>query len=197
MTATSDVQRPESGTVLNPATGAVAGEVHWTDPDDVPRIAAGLATAQREWDKIGAKGRAKVLARFAVWLGEHRGEIEDLLIKETGKSRADATQEVPLLIMILSYYVKTMEKARAPETRPPSLPFLAIKKITVYYRPRPVAGVIAPWNYPVANALMDAIGALAAGSAVLLKPSERTPLAAELLLRGWLDSGAPGVLALA
>ena len=61
----------------------------------------------------------------------------------------------------------------------------------------PVVGIIAPWNYPVANALMDAIGALAAGCAVLLKPSERTPLTAELLLRGWLDSGAPEVLALA
>ena len=84
----------------------------------------------------GAEGRAKVLARFAVWLGEHRDEIETLLIKETGKSAADAAQEVPLLIMIASYYIKTMEKALAPETRPASLPFLAIKKITVHYRPR-------------------------------------------------------------
>ena len=85
----------------------------------------------------------------------------------------------------------------APETRPASLPFLAIKKVTVYYRPRHVVGIIAPWNYPVANALMDAIGALAAGCSVLLKPSERTPLTAEVLLRGWQDSGAPEVLALA
>ena len=145
----------------------------------------------------GATGRAKVLARYAVWLGEHRGEIEALLIKETGKSAADAAQEVPLLIMIVSYYIKTMEKALAPEKRPAALPFMAIKKITVHYRPRPVVGIIAPWNYPVANALMDGIGALAAGCAVLLKPSERTPLTAELLLRGWLDSGAPEVIAIA
>ena len=142
-------------------------------------------------------GRAKVLARYAVWLGEHRDEIESLLIKETGKSATDAAQEVPLLIMIASYYIKTMDKALAPELRPAALPFLAIKKVEVHYRPRPVVGIIAPWNYPVANALMDAIGALAAGCAVLLKPSERTPLTAELLLRGWLDSGAPEVLALA
>ena len=67
----------------------------------------------------------------------------------------------------------------------------------MHYRPRAVVGIIAPWNYPVANAMMDAIGALAAGAAVLLKPSERTPLTAEVLLRGWLDSGAPEVLALA
>ena len=88
-----------------------------------------------------------------------------------------------------------MAKALEPEKRPAALPFMAIKKVTVHYRPRPVVGIIAPWNYPVANALMDGIGALAAGCAVLLKPSERTPLTAEVLLRGWLESGAPEVFA--
>ncbi len=171
--------------------------MRWTDPADVPRIAAGLRAAQTQWEARGAAGRAKVLARYAVWMGEHRDEIEALLIKETGKSAGDAAQEVPMLIMIASYYIKTMEKALAPETRPAALPFLAIKKIEVHYRPRSVVGIIAPWNFPVANAMMDALGALAAGCAVLLKPSERTPLTAELLLRGWQDSGAPEVLALA
>ena len=200
MTATPEVDapRPAAGTasILNPATGAVAGTVRWTDPADVARLTAGLRQSQREWEARGAAGRAKVLARYAVWLGEHRQEIESLLIEETGKSATDAAQEVPLLIMIASYYIKTMEKALAPETRPASLPFLAIKKVTVHYRPRPIVGIIAPWNYPVANLLMDGIAALAAGCAVLLKPSERTPLTAELLLRGWTDSGAPEVMAI-
>ena len=196
MTA-SDVQPSTTGTIRNPATGEVAGEVHWTDPADVPRIAARLAQAQPDWEKRGAKGRAKVLSRFAIWLGDHRDEIEDLLIKETGKSRTDAVQEVPMLVMIISYLVKTMQKALAPETRPAPLAALAVKKITVHYRPRPVVGIIAPWNFPVANAGMDALGALAAGCAVLLKPSERTPLTAEVLVRGWRECGAPDVFALA
>jgi acyl-CoA reductase-like NAD-dependent aldehyde dehydrogenase len=195
MTATHEVDA-STASIGNPATGGVAGTVRWTDPADVPRIAAGLRQAQREWEARGASGRAKVLARFAVWMGEHRDEIEALLIKETGKSATDAAQEVPLLIMIASYYIKTMEQALKPEKRPAALPFLAIKKVTVYYRPRPVVAIIAPWNYPVANLLMDGLGALAAGCAVLLKPSERTPLTAELLLRGWIDSGAPEVMAI-
>src|SRR6195952_5382418 len=195
MTATPEVDAEAK--ILNPATGAVAGTVRWTDPADVPRIAAGLRQAQREWEARGTAGRAKVLARYAVWLGEHRDEIESLLIAETGKSATDAAQEVPLLIMIASYYIKTMEKALAPEKRPAALPFLAIKKVTVHYRPRPVGAFVAPWTSPVANLLMDGIAALAAGCAVLLKPSERTPLTAELLLRGWLHSGAPEVLAIA
>ncbi len=194
---TVDVDLPDTGTILNPATGAVAGRVQWTDPADVPLIAETLRRAQREWEQRGAKGRAKALARFAVWMADHRDEIETLLIEETGKSAADAAQEVPLLLMILSYYIKTMEKALAPETRPAALPFLALKKVTVHFRPRPLTGIIAPWNYPVANALMDGIAALAAGCAVLLKPSERTPLTAELIVRGWQESGAPDVLKLA
>ncbi len=193
----TDLASSPTGTVRNPATGDVAGKVHWTEPADVARIAAGLRQTQRDWETRGADGRAKVLARYAVWLGEHRDEIEALLIKETGKSAVDAAQEVPLLIMIASYYIKTMKRALAPETRPASLPVLSFKKVSVHFRPRPVVGIIAPWNYPVANAMMDAIAALAAGCAVLLKPSERTPLTAELLLRGWLESGAPDVLALA
>ncbi|WP_024440086.1 aldehyde dehydrogenase family protein [Mycobacterium sp. UM_WGJ] len=196
MTATNSVAAfTGTGTVSNPATGQAAGEVQWTNPADVEAIAAGLRTAQREWERRGAKGRAKALARFALWLGDNRDEIEKLLIAETGKSGTDAAQEVPLLIMILSYVIKVMEKAVAPETRPASTPVLKVKKITIHYRPRPVVGVIAPWNYPVANALMDAIGALAAGCAVLLKPSEQTPLTAELLRKGWLASGAPDVFA--
>ncbi len=196
-TAPSATDFSGTGTIHNPATGAVAGQLQWTDAADVPAIAAGLRAAQREWEQRGASGRAKVMARFAVWLGEHRGEIEELLIKETGKSAADAAQEVPMLIMIISYYIRTAEKALAPEKRPAALPFMAIKKITVHYRPRAVVGIIAPWNYPVANALMDGLGALAAGCAVLLKPSERTPLTAEVLRRGWQESGGPAVFELA
>lgn len=194
---TIDVDLPDTGTILNPATGAVAGHVQWTDPADVAAIAATLRNAQREWEARGAKGRAKTLARFAVWMADHRDEIEGLLIQETGKSAADAAQEVPLLLMILSYYIKIMEKALAPETRPASLPLLAMKKVTVHFRPRGLTGIIAPWNYPVANALMDAISALAAGCAVLLKPSERTPLTAEVIKRGWLESGGPEVFGIA
>ena len=206
MTATKPPETPVTsapefsgtGTILNPATGAVAGEVRWTDPADVPAIAAGLRAAQREWEQRGATGRAKVLARFAVWLAEHRGEIEELLIKETGKSAIDAAQEVPLLIMIMSYYIKTMEKALAPERRPGGVAHSWRSRRSASTTGRgPWSAIIAPWNYPVANALMDGIGALAAGCSVLLKPSERTPLTAEVLRRGWLESGAPDVLALA
>src|SRR3984893_19275703 len=94
MTATNQPDTPVTstpdfsgtGTILNPATGAIAGEVHWTDPADVPTIAAGLRAAQREWEQRGAKGRAKALARFAVWLGDHRGRSGELLMTGSRKT---------------------------------------------------------------------------------------------------------------
>ena len=57
MTVTQDrAELSGTGTILNPATGAVAGEVQWTDPADVPALAAGLRDAQRQWEQRGAEG---------------------------------------------------------------------------------------------------------------------------------------------
>ena len=60
-TAPSTTEFSGTGTILNPATGGVAGHVQWTDPADVPTIAAGLRAAQHEWEQRGARGRNKVL----------------------------------------------------------------------------------------------------------------------------------------
>ena len=79
--------------------------------------------------------------------GRHDDEIEPAG-QETGKSVADAAQEVPLLPMILSYYIKIMDKALAPETRPPPAAAGHEEGHRVYFRPRGLTGIIAPWNYP-------------------------------------------------
>ena len=97
------------------------------------RVSAGRPSGK--WEARGARGGPRR------WRASRSGwpiiatTIESLLVKETGKSAADAAQEVPLLLMILSYYIKIMDKALAPETRPASLPLLAMKKVTVHFRP--------------------------------------------------------------
>ena len=196
-TAASTTEFSGTGTITTPRPAPSPARCSGPMPPTCPPSPPGCARLSTSGSGAGPRAANKVLARFAVWLADHRGEIEELLITETGKSAVDAAQEVPMLIMIISYYIKTAEKALAPEKRPAALPFMAIKKITVHYRPRAVVGIIAPWNYPVANALMDGLGALAAGCAVLLKPSERTPLTAEVLRRGWQESGGPEVFELA
>jgi len=76
-------------------------------------------------------------------------------------------------------------------------PLAVTKKLTTTYRPYPVVGVISPWNFPFMMPALDALPALAAGAAVLVKPSEVTPLSAVEFVRGWAEIGAPPVLVVA
>ena len=64
----------------------------------------------------------------------------------------------------------------------------------IQYRPHPVVGVISPWNFPLAIALGDSIPALQAGAAVVVKPSEFTPLGLIEVVEAWKEEiGAPDV----
>ena len=76
----------------------------------------------------------------------------------------------------------------------PHSPLLASKKLVIQYRPQPVVGVISPWNFPLAMALGDSIPALQAGAAVVVKPSEFTPLSLIEVIKAWKEEiGAPDV----
>jgi betaine-aldehyde dehydrogenase len=72
---------------------------------------------------------------------------------------------------------------------------LAAKKLRVQYRPHPVVGIISPWNFPLILALGDAIPAMQAGAAVVIKPSEFTPLGLAEVVKAWKEEiGGPDVL---
>ncbi|MCK9248140.1 MAG: aldehyde dehydrogenase family protein [Solirubrobacteraceae bacterium] len=181
--------------VENPADGSVAGRITYATPDEVDAVAARLRAAQPAWQQIGPRRRGAILARYSQWLDDHRERLEALLVSETGKSAGDASIEIPMVQGIITYYGGHAEAFLAPERRGASSALTAAKKVTVEWHPRRLVGIIAPWNYPLANALMDAIPALTAGCAVLLKPSEVTPLVAAELARGWSEIGAPDVFA--
>lgn len=180
--------------ILNPADGVVAGQITWTEPHAVAATAAALRGAQSEWQHRGAQGRAAVLAEFARWLVSNRPELESLLITETGKSASDAALEIPMITQVIAYYASHAEEFLAPEKRRSSSVAVAHKRVSVGWEPRQLIGIISPWNYPVANPLMDAVPALAAGCAVLLKPAEQTPLTIEAIVAGWRECGGPPVL---
>ncbi|EUA56437.1 aldehyde dehydrogenase family protein [Mycobacterium xenopi 4042] len=116
--------------------------------------------------------------------------IADVLQSETGKTRADASMEVPASADMINYWANNAEKFLADDHPKPHSPLSAVKRLTTVYRPYPVVGVITPWNGPFVVPSMDVIPALAAGAAVLLKPSEVTPLSAMEFVRGWAEIGA-------
>ena len=76
----------------------------------------------------------------------------------------------------------------------PHSPLLRSKKLRVQYRPFPVVGIISPWNFPLILSLGDAIPALQAGAAVVIKPSEFTPLGLLEIVEAWKRRSAPDVL---
>ena len=117
-----------------------------------------------------------------------------MLQSETGKARAEAAIEAPVICDLINYYATHTGKFLRDERVRPSSPLTAAKRLTKTFRPYPVIGIITPWNFPFAMPLMDAVPALAAGAAVAIKPSEVTPLSALLIERAWIEIGAPPVL---
>ena len=92
--------------------------------------------------------------------------------------------------------MRSRRRASSPTRRvTPHVPLLRRRRAKIVYRPYPVAGVISPWNFPLILSLGDGIPALVAGCALVIKPSEFTPLTLMELVRAWKeDLGAPDVL---
>ena len=197
MTAIQPKAQTATIQVRNPADGALVGEVPTDTPEAVAAKAGELRRFQPAWENIGPKGRKAWLLKFQDWVVDNTEHLIDVLQSETGKTRADASVELPATADLLNYWAGNAEKFLADRHPKPHSPLAAAKKLTTVYRPYPVVGVITPWNFPFAMPSMDVIPALAAGAAVLLKPSEVTPLSAVEFVRGWTEIGAPPVLAVA
>src|SRR4051794_12072879 len=181
--------------VLSPADGSVVGAIADLGADAVAALVAGTRAEQPAWEGLGSEGRATWLRRYRDWLLDHADELAGLLQSETGKPWQEATFEIPVGVDYISYCADhAAEYPGERRPRPHGL-LTADKKLSVRYRPYPVVGVICPWNFPLLIALVDAIPALAAGAAVVVKPSELTPLATRRAIEGWREIGAPGVFA--
>jgi acyl-CoA reductase-like NAD-dependent aldehyde dehydrogenase len=192
MTATVPQTRTETIEVENPATGGVAGSVPRMLPEDVAPMVARARAAQPAWWGIGFEGRAEVLKRAQKWTLDNADRIIDTIVAETGKTRDDAQlAEVGYAAGAFGFWAKNAEKFLRQRKVRTSSPMLLGKKATIRYRPRGVVGVIGPWNYPLVNSFGDAIPALAAGNAVILKPSEVTPLTSLLMAECLAECGAP------
>jgi acyl-CoA reductase-like NAD-dependent aldehyde dehydrogenase len=162
-------------TVRVPARGTVVGEL---PIDDAAAVAAAVSRARAAgpaWAALTVKERGRLIRRARRAMVRVRAEIIDLLERETGKARFDVAGELMGVCMDIGHLVR-----RAPRwlrtTRVSAAPLFG-KRGFVVYKPRGVVGIISPWNAPLNLALGDAVPALLAGNAVVIKPSELTPLA--------------------
>jgi succinate-semialdehyde dehydrogenase/glutarate-semialdehyde dehydrogenase len=142
---------------------------------------------QPRWNMAPFSDRARVVKRFHDKMLDARDRVLDTIQAETGKARRDALAEVISVAGTARYYLKNGEDHLRPKQRQPAVP--AITAAEIHYKPHGVTGLITPWNYPFLLSIADAIPALLAGNAVVVKPSELTPLSAVLARELFIECG--------
>ncbi|MFF5985593.1 aldehyde dehydrogenase family protein [Prauserella flavalba] len=167
-------QAVETFDSLNPATDEVLGTYPVHTAEQVEAAVAKARNAALWWNMLGFSGRAERLARWRGSMARRMGELCDVVSKETGKPEGDAQLETVLAIEHLAWAARNARKVLGSQRRAPGL-LLSNQAATVEYHPLGVVGVIGPWNYPVYTPLGSISYALAAGNAVVFKPSEYTP----------------------
>ena len=146
---------------------------------------------------MGAKGRKPWLLKFQEWILDNAEHITDVVQSESGKPRAEASIGAPVSADCLNYWARNA--AEVPGRQAPHAAYPADAGQAVDDGSPAVSACrhIAPWNFPFMMSGIDVPPALAAGAALLLKPSEVTPLSGAEFVRGWTEIGAPPVLGLA
>lgn len=178
--------------VVNPATLELVGTVLATDPSAVQEVVTEAKLAQEAWGETPLADRRALLVRVAEAVLERVDEIADTVVAETGKPRVEAfTTELFPALDALVWLAKQAPKLLAPERLGYPQLQLKHKRASLHYEPIGVVGVIAPWNFPFAIPFTQVAYAVAAGNAVVLKPSELTPLSGALAAQLFAEAGAP------
>jgi acyl-CoA reductase-like NAD-dependent aldehyde dehydrogenase len=196
--AAGDGAKPTAETfeVHSPADGSVIATVPVDGPERVREVVARVRSVQPEWEALGVRGRYRWLGQLRDWLIDNSDRVADVMQSESGKVRADAALEAPYLADAINFYGEQGPRFLSEETPTPHNPILrGTKRVRIAYRPYPAVGFITPWNFPLILSLGDAIPALTAGAAVVIKPSEFTPLSLMEVVRAWKEEvGGPDVL---
>lgn len=178
--------------VEEPFTGEELGRVPRCGPEDVAEAARRARAAQRSWKGWSVSGRARVFLRFHDLLLDRCEEALDLVQREGGKARRHALEEVLDLALVSRYYARTAARHLRSRRRQGALPVVTATR--EHRHPRGLAGFIAPWNYPLTLAVSDAVPALMAGNAALVKPDSRSPFTALWVAELLREAGLPGEL---
>ncbi|PSJ43721.1 aldehyde dehydrogenase [Zobellella endophytica] len=176
--------------VVNPYTEEVLAELTGGHPDDVDAAVAAARRAQPGWQALGGTGRAPYLEAMADGLARRRQELAHLSSRNNGKPLAEALLDLDDAIACYRYYAG---QTRALDQRQGQDVVLAQPGLQAlgYLDPVGVVALITPWNFPLVTSAWKLAPALAAGCAVVFKPSEMTPLPELALAELALEAGLP------
>ncbi len=172
---------------VNPATGEVIAEVQVANQADVERAVASAAEGQKVWAAMTAMERSRILRRAVDILRERNDDLARLETLDTGKAVSETTTvDIVTGADVLEYYAGLATAIEGSQ--------LPLRESSFFYTRREPLGVVAgigAWNYPVQIALWKSAPALAAGNAMVFKPSEVTPLTVIELAKIYTEAGVP------
>lgn len=180
----SDGARTE---VTNPATGEVWAEVPACTRAEVDRALASSQRAQKGWQMLPPADRAAYLYRIADGVEAARDEFEDLLVREQGKTRAEAAGEVTDTIRYMTYSAEAARRLRG-DILPSDNPR---EQLFIYKVPYGVTLGLCAYNYPLALIGRKVGPALVTGNTMIIKPHEATPVTASVFCRIVQEAGVP------
>jgi succinate-semialdehyde dehydrogenase/glutarate-semialdehyde dehydrogenase len=190
MATTQDTAPPaaDTGTFIstNPVTGEVVGSFPVDGPEAVAAAVARARPAAAWWAGLGFDGRRQRLLAFKAQLARRSDELCELVRRENGKPLADAFIEVLVTVEHLHWAANKAARVLRPRRVRGTL-LLANQAASVEHPPLGVVGVIGPWNYPVLTPMGSIVYALAAGNAVVFKPSELTPAVGRWLVDAFAE----------
>ncbi|WP_353810354.1 succinic semialdehyde dehydrogenase [Agromyces sp. SYSU T00194] len=182
----------ETRIVLAAATGEPLHELPLSTEADVVGAFARARLAQVAWAQSGFAHRRRVLLRAHDLIVARREQLMHLVQLETGKTRGQAFEEAYQAAASARYNALAARRVLRTRRTHSGAPFVFTTHLR--NRPRGVAGVITPWNFPLSLAAMDVMSALAAGCAVVQKADEQAALNILELRRAAVDAGVPGDL---
>ncbi|MBT8159809.1 MULTISPECIES: aldehyde dehydrogenase family protein [Arthrobacter] len=173
---------------MNPAKpGELAALSPSGTAEDVDAAITAATAAQPAWAALPAPSRGAILITAGNLLLERQAAIAEDLVREEGKTLAEAKGEVKRASDVLRFF-GSLGWSATGEVLPSGLPDTTI---TTRREPLGVVGLITPWNFPIAIPAWKAAPALISGNAVVIKPAELTPLSATHLARALQDAGLP------
>ncbi len=176
---------------LNPSTGELLDKFPASTKDDVDRAIDAAESSYEAWYNMGSVARGKIIREAGDRIKAARSELENILIKECGKVKVQAAEEVDGVLDQIYYYSEFARKITGDIVEGTT----SKRKIFQYKVPHGVVVALTPWNFPAAMVARKLAPALLTGNSVVIKPSSDTPLTAEWIVRKFVEAGIPkGVL---
>lgn len=165
---------PDQQPVTNPATDQVVAQAGWCDQSMIHQAISSAAQVGRQWRQTTAEHRGQVLRTIAGRLQEDPQPLARLITLEQGKPMSQSVAEVLYAASFFEWFAGQADELQEKRVDHPQ----SGREYRLLPTPLGVAGLITPWNFPLALGAKKVATALAAGCAAVWKPSEITPLSA-------------------